>query len=86
MHIIRRICIITGPISKIRIIIIVVQKTLYGITKSRNTDLRNLLLRPLVQFLTHPCRSSQAQLAALSACMKPCNNTTTVSLILEATP
>jgi hypothetical protein len=48
MRIIRRIYIITGPISKIRIIIIVVRKTLYGITKSRNTDLRNLLLRPLL--------------------------------------
>jgi len=49
MRMIRQICIVMGLISKICIIIIVVWKALYGITKSRNMEIRNLLSRPLVR-------------------------------------
>ena len=57
MRIIRQICIVTGPISRIRIIV-VVWKTPYDITKSRITVLRNLLLRTLVSRVTTPWRTN----------------------------
>jgi hypothetical protein len=47
VYIIRRIYIVTGPILKIHIIIIVIRKTPHGITESKNTEIQNLLLRSL---------------------------------------